>query len=251
MKYSANDFYNTVENADSLSQSTLIDFFAYYLTVDQGAECATAKEIDACFTDCDLTPPRGTSARLSEGAKAKPPKYIKVKNGYKLHRHLKASLSKKIGAEQITIQTNVTLRALESKLPEGGTRDFLKETIDCFEAGANRATITMAWILTVDHLFSHILKHKLSEFNTALSSSRGLKVKEITKRDDFNELKEVKFIELCRTAKIISNDVRKILDTCLGIRNSCSHPSGIAVKKTKVISVLEDLIENVITKYET
>jgi hypothetical protein len=37
---------------------------------------------------------------------------------------------------------------------------FLKETIDCFEAGANRATIAMCWILTMDHLIGHVLKNQ-------------------------------------------------------------------------------------------
>ncbi|HBM87122.1 MAG TPA: hypothetical protein DD437_01125 [Rhodobiaceae bacterium] len=135
-------------------------------------------------------------------------------------------------------------------MPEGGAKDFLKETIDCFEAGANRATITMAWILAVDHLFAHILNHKLIEFNAALTKDKGVKLSAIAQRDDFTELKETKFIELCRAAKIISNDVRKILDTCLGIRNSCAHPSGITVKNTKVIAFVEDLVENVVLKYE-
>ena len=48
----------------------------------------------------------------------------------------------------------------------------------------------------------------------------------------------------------ISKDVRKILDTSLGVRNSCAHPSGITVKNTKVISFVEDLVDNVVLKYE-
>jgi len=63
-------------------------------------------------------------------------------------------------------------------------------------------------------------------------------------------MREAKFIEICRAANIISNDVRKILDTSLGVRNSCAHPSGIKVTDTKVIAFVEDLIENVILKYE-
>ena len=64
------------------------------------------------------------------------------------------------------------------------------------------------------------------------------------------EMKESKFIEICRAAKIISNDVRKILDTSLGVRNSCAHPSGITVSNVKVIAFVEDLVENVVLKYK-
>jgi hypothetical protein len=183
--------------------------------------------------------------------KGKPPKYIKVNGGYKLQRHIREALSSKLGAEKVTAQTSATLRGLEHKLPERSDKDFLRETIDCFEAGANRATIVMAWILATDHLFAYIIAHKLAEFNAvlALNTDKSIKVKAIARSDDFTEMKESKFIELCRQAKIISNDVRKILQQKLDTRNSCAHPSGITVNKSKVIDFVEDLVENVVLKY--
>ncbi|HEX7415192.1 MAG TPA: hypothetical protein VF411_14195, partial [Bacteroidia bacterium] len=66
---------------------------------------------------------------------------------------------------------------------------------------------------------------------------------------DFNEIPENKFIEFCRTAKVISNDIRKILDTKLGIRNTFAHPSNIKVGESKAIEFIEDLISNVIIKF--
>jgi sigma54-dependent transcription regulator len=244
-----NRFYNSIENAANESQSNLVGLFLYFLTVEVGQETATAKQICDCFVACDLAAPAGIAARLSEGLKTKPKKYLKNAGGYKLERHMREALSRKLGAEQITVQTSATLRGLEHKLPDGVSKGFLKETIDCFEAGATRATVTMAWILAVDHLFAHISKHKSAEFNTALAADKGVKLNAITQRDDFTEIKEGKFIELCRAAKIISNDVRKIMDASLGTRNSCAHPSGITVSNTKVISIVEDLVENVVLKY--
>lgn len=46
-----------------------------------------------------------------------------------------------------------------------------------------------------------------------------------------------------------SNDVRKILDEKLGFRNSCAHPSSIAVGDSKALSFVEDLVDNVIAKH--
>lgn len=246
-----NRFYNSINNAQNLSQSALVELFLYFLTVELGQESVTAKEIAQCFIDCDLGIPKNVAARLSEGLKGKPPKYLKHNGGYKLQRHMRENLSAKLGAETITVQTSATLRGLEQKLPTGVDKDFLKETIDCFEAGANRATIVMAWILTMNHLFEYILAHKLSEFNSILSTNKdkSVKVSMITKRDDFTEMKESKFIEFCRQAKIISNDVRKILDQKLDTRNSSAHPSGITITNTKVIDFVEDLVENVVLKY--
>jgi len=252
MTDAVNRFYNSIEDVGSITQSMLIDLFVYHLTVETGVEFATPKMVDDCFRACDLTPPKRTAAHLSEGVKSKPQKFIKVDGGYKLQRHMREALSEKLGAEKITAQTSATLRGLELMMPEGGAKNFLKETIDCFEAGANRATIVMTWILAMDHLFAYILAHKLADFNAALAKNtdKSVKVKVITQRDDFTEMKEAKFIEFCRAAKIISNDVRKILDQKLETRNSSAHPSGITISKTKVIDFVEDLVENVVLKYQ-
>ncbi len=244
-----NRFYSSIENGANLSQAALVELFVYFLTVELGQDTATPKQVAECFTACDLVVPGNVSARLSEGLKGKPTKYIKTKTGYKLQRHMREALSKKLGAETVTAQTSATLRSLEHKLPTGADKEFLKEAIDCFEVGANRAAIIMAWILAMDHLFAYILAHKLVEFNTALSKDKGVKITSVSQRDDFTEIKETKFIELCRAAGIVSNDVRKILDQKLGTRNSCAHPSGVTINKSKVIDFIEDLVDNVILKF--
>ena len=251
MTTAVNRFYNSIENAAGQRQSALVELFVYFLTVELGGEAATPKQVAECFAACDLVVPGNVSARLSEGLKGKPTKYVRANGGYKLQRHMREALSAKLGAEKVTAQTSATLRGLENKLPDGADKDFLKEAVDCFEAGANRATILMVWILTIDHLFAYISAHKLSEFNAALAlnTDKSIKVKVITQRDDFTEIKESKFIELCRSAKIISNDVRKILDQKLETRNSSAHPSGITIGKSKVIDFVEDLVENVVLKY--
>ena len=247
-------FYNSIEDANTKAQRELIELFVYYLTVEVGQETATPKQVADCFVECDLTVPANVGARLNEGAKkkaGKPSQFLKSGSGYKLHRHRREELSSELGEGRASVQTSVTLRELERKLPEGTDKDFLTEAIDCFEAGANRATIVMAWILAMDHLFSYILANKLAEFNDVLAKNtdKRVKVTEIKQRDDFTEMPESKFIEFCRSAKIISNDVRKILDQKLGTRNSCAHPSGVFIGKSKVVDFVEDLVENVILKY--
>ena len=245
-----NRFYNSIEDANGLNQSNLIELFVYFLTVEIGQDLATSKQVNDCFEACDLVVPKNVASRLSEGLKTSPARYVKAKGGYRLQRRLREALSEKLGTERVSVQTSTTLRGLEHKVPDGNAKDFLRETIDCYEVGANRATIIMAWILAIEHLFEHILNHKLVDFNNALARDKGVKLVSIAQRDDFTELRESKFIEICRAARIISNDIRKILDTCLGVRNSCAHPSGIAVTNMKVIAFVEDLVENVVLKYK-
>jgi hypothetical protein len=249
MTTAVNRFYNSIENIADEGQGALVELFVYFLTIESGQATATPKQVADCFAACDLVTPANVSARLSEGLKRKPQKYIKANGGYKLQRRAREALSRKLGAERVMVQTSSTLRGLEQKLPDGSRKHFLKEALDCFEAGANRAAIVMVWILAMDHLFAYVLAHKLAEFNAALSKDKGVKITIVSQRDDFTEIKETKFIELCRAAGFISNDVRKVLDQKLGTRNSCAHPSGITIGSAKVIDFVEDLIQNVILKY--
>ena len=77
----------------------------------------------------------------------------------------------------------------------------------------------------------------------------GAGARQIALKDDFGDIKEVNFIGAMRGAKIISNDVRKMLDEKLGIRNTCAHPSVVEVHESKVLNFVEDLVDNVILKF--
>ncbi|CAN5139212.1 hypothetical protein BH20ACI1_BH20ACI1_08060 [soil metagenome] len=127
----------------------------------------------------------------------------------------------------------------------------MKEAISAFEVKAFRASMVMVWLLTLDHLFEYILASKLADFNLELTkvTDKRVKVTTVTCKDDFSDIPENKFIELCRASRIISNDVRKILDEKLGIRNSAAHPSNLVFKPSKAFNFIEDLVANVISKY--
>jgi aspartokinase-like uncharacterized kinase len=68
-------------------------------------------------------------------------------------------------------------------------------------------------------------------------------------KDDFGEIPEGKFVEFCRGGGIVSNDVRKVLETKLGIRNSVAHPSAVAVTQVRATEFLDDLVQNVVVKF--
>jgi hypothetical protein len=146
-------------------------------------------------------------------------------------------------------QTSAELRSLEPLFEGSPSKRFLSEVIDCFESGANRAAAIMCWILALDHMLEYIFEHQLENFNASLAANPDKKIKKVVTRDDFGDLKEIKIIEVARAANIISNDVRKILDEALGIRNTAAHPSSVQVSRSKVVSLIEDLVLNVIQKY--
>ena len=251
MTIAVNRFYNAIKDSKSLKPTDLVGYFAYFLTMENEQSVAATAVIDDCFRACDLSPPKNTSAHLSGAMNGKNAKFVKAAGGYRLQRAYRDQIASELGVSASVIQTSAELRKLESKLPSGAEKGFLKELIDCFEIGANRAAIVMCWILVLDHLYEYVLKHHRADFDAVLAKNadKRVRVTQIQGRDDFGDIPEGKFIEFLRSAGVISNDVRKILDEKLGIRNSSAHPSAVAIKPSKVVEFIDDLIENVVLKY--
>lgn len=142
------------------------------------------------------------------------------------------------------------LKKIVAKLGDDNQRKFMAEAISCLAVDAPRATIVMAWAGTMDHLYDFILRHKLADFKAALArrTDRYARVT-ISTKDDFSEIKEAVFIEVARSGGVVTNDVRKLLDEKLGIRNTCAHPSTVEVHRTKVVNFIEEVVDNVILKH--
>ena len=244
-------FYNSIENAGSLSPHQRIDFFVYFLTVELEQVSATVAQLRACFDECDLTYPSSASVYLTRGLTSRPPKFVKVPTGgYRLEKHYREKIASLLGAETQSIDIPSDLRALIDYLPQGRGRDWFKEALDCFGIEAYRAAMIMVWIFVLDHLFQYVISHGLVSFNKALAQHpQAKKISQISSPDDFTIIREETFIEICATSRLISSDVKKILITSLGVRNSAAHPSGISLPRAKVVSIIEDLLTNVVLKY--
>jgi hypothetical protein len=246
-------FYNSIADAEKLTQSERIDFFAYFLTQEMGQASFTLADLRRCFEDCFLAVPSFIAQHLSKGTKSKPRRYLKASVGYRLEKHMRDGLADRLGAETHKVQIPVELRQLEGQVPPGSGREWLKESIDCFGVEAYRATLMMVWLYALDHLFQYILKHKLVAFNAALAAHpdqrSAKKVGTITQRDQFTLLGEDMFLDLCKTSNTISPDVKRILLEKLGTRNSAAHPSGITITRNKAVEFAQDLVLNVVLKY--
>jgi len=251
MSNKAPEFLQRVKDSAKLTNRGLLDFFVYFLTVQEKHPSANASAIANCFVECDLSPPSQIAPYLSEGLTSNPQRFVKADRGYKLHRNFREVLAAHLDGNRQKVHVGNELRKLEGMLSDAAKREFLKETIDCFEAGANRATVVMCWILVIDHLCELVFRKHLPAFNAELAkvTDKRVRVSQIVTKDDFGDIPENKFIELLRSSGVISNDVRKILDSKIGIRNSCAHPSGITIKPSKVNDFVDDLVENVLVKY--
>ncbi|QVE17029.1 hypothetical protein [Pseudomonas cichorii] len=256
MKESLDSFLLLVPQHESCSPADMIDYFVYFLTVITGQETVKPSEVDACFTSSRLQKYSNISAYLSRNSKkskGKKSKFIKLKEGYQLERSRQVELQHDLHSGPAKLETSFLLRSLLERMTSKSQQLFLQEAIECYEIGARRAAVVLVWILVIHHLYDHITKNSLTEFNTALSKNtdKRIKITSIEKHDDFSEIPEGKFIELARSAGIISNDVRKILDNKLGTRNTYAHPSGVSISEVKVNDFIIDLVENVILKYSS
>lgn len=227
-----------------------IDYISYFLITVGGKQSILHKDIKEAFSELSLKEYKRTPQYLSENANNSKGKYIKVKDGgYKLERGTFEAIKTAAENEPVMVQVSQQLADLVLKVKNTNEKSFLIEAINCYRVEAYRATIVLVWIIAIDHLQNYIFGEKLNDFNAALAKSPDKKMSKIINYDDFGDLKESKFIELARSAGIISNDVRKILDEKLGIRNSAAHPSGIQFSGHKTTEFILDLVTNVVLKY--
>jgi len=154
------------------------------------------------------------------------------------------------GDSQITRGTEM-LKNLLPKILDKNQRIFLGEAITCAEKGLKRASIIMTWLFVMDSLQEYVFFRKKIDFNTALlKRSDAKKLRTINSKDDFEDMRESVFIEILRSAGIISAGVFKLLKEKLDIRNTCAHPSDVFIHESKVVNFIEDLVDNVALKYK-
>lgn len=244
------DLYaSRLEGFAEWNQLKQVDYLAYFLSLRPETASFASKDIQKCFDVLALRPYQRLAVYLSENAGKKDGKYVKTAKGYRLERAAFDAIRKVVDSEPKRAHVSQQLADLIPKLKDSQERGFLEEAIRCYRVEAFRAAIVMSWTLTIDHLQKHVFGQRLGDFNAAVAAYPDKKMKQVVHYDDFSEIKESRLIELMRNAGVISNDVRKILDEKLGIRNSAGHPSGIVFSGHKTTEFVLDLCDNVLLKY--
>jgi hypothetical protein len=253
------EFLRGIPNFQEFSRKSKILLLAYYLRQYKGMVEFSAEDIETACRGI-LKPPSDLRVQLRLLAKGKNSLLAKgsTRDVFSLNMpgmdEVESYLAS-TGPAPAVVDTMIAdaisyLKKIIAKLGDDNQRKFMAEAVSCLAVDAPRATIVMAWAGAIDHLYDFILKHKLADFNTALSrrTDRHAHMR-ISNKDDFAELKESLFIEVARSAGVITSDVRKLLDEKLGIRNTCAHPSTVEVHRSKVVNFIEELVDNVILKY--
>lgn len=243
------DFFASLPGVKSFSLVPHILLAAHYLR-RTGRTDFSPSELASAFNQASLPVPPKLKDRLPKLAKGKQARLIRTQRGrYSLSIHGLDEVKKYLADKPVPRESLALLEKAVGRVSDETERKFLAEAVACVQVEAKRAVIVMTWLLAIHHLQEYVLQAKLNDFNSALKRRGDTKNLTIRKKDDFGDLKESVFIEVARSARVISNDVRKILNEKLGIRNSCAHPSDIEIHDSKVQNFIEDLVDNVIRKY--
>lgn len=250
------EYIRTVPDFLELSHAQQVDYISLYLQKFQSQADISPSEIKEAADRLDVATLKDIARYLrlnsTSTRKKKSTKYVKKSPG-------RFCLSRKYYQDILGTLTGLTIRKnLEHNLDKYDSIFTSKEEIafysemkTCFRSNAYRACIILVWNLTISRLYHHVVNSDLVIFNSVLSlnTDRRVKINSVSKYDDFTEIPEGKFIDLCRQAKIISNDQRKILEKYLGARNTYAHPSSFIASEAMSIAMVDDLILNIISRF--
>lgn len=242
------ELIDRVEDFGLLPMKLKVKYVSFFYTISKNTTYFKPADINMVFDNENLKKPSNISQDFIQLVNEDV--LIRDSHGfYCFERGAKKDLTALFIGDTHKQQVSTTLRSLTSKMVSKEQKAFLEEAIMCYEVKCYRAAVIFTWVLTMDTLYEYVLKHKLVEFNQAIQSQGQYKKVVITNKDNFSDLKEGAFIELLRVGKIISGDLKRILEEKLGVRNTCSHPNSIIIKETKALNFIEDLVENALSKY--
>lgn len=240
------DFGRQIPRIATLAHGEKIRLFAWWLHTYGNRSHFKPKDIAQCYKGLSLAE-TNVSSMLDYLCKQR--LILKDRNGYKLERSVHDGITEKYGQREATIHVHKLLADLPSKIPSIAEKAYLDETLTCLRNSAFRATVVMAWNLAYDHLCEWILAgpQRLADFNAQTPKTyprAGLPV--VVARDDFLDFKESQVLQVAKSARVITDNVHKVLKEKLDRRNIAAHPSGVKILQSTAEEVIRDLVENVV-----
>jgi hypothetical protein len=245
------EFTALLKDFQTLPQAEQIIHFGWFLHRYKKQESFDQAAIRACFKERHMAEPN-TSLLFKRLADRRPKVVIQVGKALKLEAKTREDLDKKYGRHESTIVVSQMLTDLIGKLSDEAERHFLSEAIKCYHVRAARAAIIMAWNLTYDHLLKWILAdaQRVTDFNAKIVQVIGPKLGGglvISKREDFEALKEANVLDICSAAALFASaNTKKILKIQLDKRNLAAHPSLVEIDPPQADDTISSLIKNVV-----
>jgi site-specific recombinase XerD len=125
---------------------------------------------------------------------------------------------------------------------------YLMEGVTCFRAGALRAGVIFIWSAVVNNIRKQLIDiYELKNINIELRAIDP-KAKQIKSHETFEFFKDQTVIQLSeRLGHFDKMEKNELIDSCLGLRNKCGHPSNYTPEIQRVKGFVEDVL-NIIYK---
>jgi hypothetical protein len=137
-----------------------------------------------------------------------------------------------------------TLRSLVAGISDPVVQGFVDEGIKCLSVGALRAAVVFLWSGAVRTIQELMLQKGVKTLDVALHKHdpKAVTVKRV---EDFAMIKDKLTLLAARELGVIDKGQWTVLDSDLGLRNQCGHPTNYKPGVKKASSLVEDLINNV------
>lgn len=245
------EFVAAVPNFAKLGHPDRILHIGWYIHTHHGKDRFDQSSVRALYRELRMDEPN-FSEQFKRLVERRPKVLLQDVRGYYLEHNKHERFNKDYGLHETTIALSKLLKDLPGKVSDQAEKTFLSEAITCYHNRAFRAAIVMTWNLAYDHLLHWIINDsgRLAAFQAHIAGRVGLKKAaniNITKREDFEDLKESETLDICSSAGLfVSDNTKKILEIQLTKRNMAAHPSLVIIGAPEAEDTISSLINNVL-----
>jgi hypothetical protein len=148
------------------------------------------------------------------------------------------------------VESILELRKLIPGLVDPEESDYLKEAVECAEAGHKRAAIVLGWCALIDKVQKRIIQLGLTQFNatsTKLKNQTSGKFKNWKKEFSVSTLSELQtvfdtdLLVVLEGMELLDGNQAERLRTCFQYRNHSAHPSDAPIEDAHVVAFFTDI----------
>ncbi len=155
------------------------------------------------------------------------------------------------------VESKLDLQKLVSGLPSPDESEYLKEAIDCANAGFNRGAIVLGWCAAIDRIQKRVQALGFAKFNaasTALKNQTSGRHKRWNKEFNITTLSELQsvfdndLITVCEGLDLLdSNQADRLTDVDFQYRNHSAHPGEAPIEDPHLVAFFTDINTIILT----
>ena len=241
------EFVKQINNFKSFPLTDKILVIGYWLHDTQKLEWFKSSDVNAGFDKLHLDRPTNATSQMTGMTGGFVKRLMRSTKGFKLNSGSRDRVAAMLPAQVEPRQLVVELKKLEAAVTDAQQKTFLAETILCFQHGAYRASIVMAWNLAYHHVARFIFDSHLAAFNARLKIQYP-KETEIKLFTDFEDMKEGIFIAVIKGGGLVTTATAKTMKAELDMRNTAAHPSSTIISPVTAEHVITDLVKNILLR---